>query len=157
MNTLNRISATLTAAEVTTLLTKINEVKNALPFLIDLSPEERRTFPKMGDKSVAFVGRCVEIAQRDDSFLPKKFDVTEFAEDHALSVALEPIRQQLAQLLELVEDTQLLAGSEAYIGALEVYNSAQRSGQGLGLDDLIDQLGMRFVRRRKEAEDSKTP
>jgi hypothetical protein len=157
MNPTNRISASISTEAAAMLLTKISEVKNAMPFLTDLSPEERRALPKMGDKSRAFVSRCVQIAQQDDSFLPKKFSVAEFAEDHALSEALEPIRQQLAKLLELVEDTQLLAGSEAYIAALEVYNSAHRAGKGSGLDDLIDQVGKRFARRRKDDKEAGTP
>jgi hypothetical protein len=63
----------------------------------------------------------------------------------------------MAKLLELVEDTQLLAGSEAYIAALEVYNSAHRTGKGSGLDDLIDQVGKRFARRRKDDKEAGTP
>lgn len=153
MTTPNRISASISPADAGNILTKIGELKAALPFLIDLTPDERRSLPKMGDKSRAFVSRCVQIAQQDDSFLPKKFNVAEFAEDHALSEALEPIRQQLAKLLELVEDTQILAGSEAYIAALEVYNSAQRAGKGSGLDTLIDQVGQRFARRRNDTKE----
>lgn len=157
MTTPNRISASISTEQVATLQSKISEVKDALPFLIDLSPEERHALPKMGDKSRAFVSRCVQIAQQDDSFLPKKFIVAEFAEDYALSEALEPIRQELAKLLELVEDTQLLAGSEAYLAALEVYHSAQRTGQGSGLDDIIDQVSQRFTRRRKEDKGPEMP
>lgn len=157
MTTPNRISASITAVEATKIQAQIADLKAALPFLIDFSPDERRTLTEMGDKSRAFVSRCVQIAQQDDSFLPKKFNVADFAKDHALSEALEPIRQQLAKLTELVEDSQLLAGSEAYIAALEVYHAAQRTGKGSGLDDLIDQVGQRFSRRRKETQDSDAP
>jgi hypothetical protein len=40
------------------------------------------------------------------------------------------------------------------ISALEVYYAAQRTAIGLGLDDLIDQVGQSFSRRRKETQDS---
>ncbi len=57
MNT-NRIDATLSPGDKDEVLAAIATLKGKLPFLIDLSPEERRALPKMGDKSRAFVSRA---------------------------------------------------------------------------------------------------
>lgn len=152
----NRIDVTVTPAAIATIDAHLTDLRTKLPFLIDLSVDERRSLPKMGDKSRAFVQRTLELAQADDSFLPRKFDVSLFAKDLALWNALEPIRQKLATLLELVEDTQTLAGSEAYLAALDVYHSAKRSGKGSGLDELLDRVSQRFVSRRSD-EDSPAP
>ncbi len=64
-------------------------------------------------------------------------------------MAAAPARKPLAlpQLQELVEDTLMEVGSEAYVAALLVYNSAKSSGQGAALDELADALGRRFVRK----------
>lgn len=37
-------------------------IKQKLPFLIDLIAEERKSLPKMGDKSRAFVSKALEVA-----------------------------------------------------------------------------------------------
>lgn len=154
MPTPNRIDAALDSAAAASVTTKLDEAKTLLPFLVDLSPDERRSLPKMGDKSRAFVERCLSIAQQDDSFLPRNFDVDAFGKDLALYSALEPLRQRLAKLLELVEDTQILAGSEAYLAALEVYHSAKRTGRGSGLDDLLDRVSARFTSRRESTTEN---
>jgi hypothetical protein len=43
----NLISATLSAADKAAILTKINEIKALLPFLINLTVEEKSSLPKM--------------------------------------------------------------------------------------------------------------
>ena len=51
----NQISASLTPANRQAVMDAIATIKDKLPFLVDLTTEERRTLPKMGDKSRAFV------------------------------------------------------------------------------------------------------
>lgn len=148
MPTPNRINAILDSAAAAAVTIKLTEAQALLPFLTDLAIDERQSLPKMGDKSRAFVARCLELARQDDSFLPRNLDVDAFANDLAMFTALEPLRQRVAKLLELVEDTQILAGSEAYLAALEVYHAAKRTGEGAGLDDLLDRVSARFAGRR---------
>lgn len=146
----NRIAATLSAADRDAVLAAIAQIRTLLPFLIDLSPEERQALPKMGDKSRAFVGQALQLAQNDDSYLPRSFDVAEMKRDVELAEALYPIMTALKQLSEFVDDTYVQVGSEAYTAALVVYQSAKRSGQGSALDGLLDALGQRFARKTKE-------
>ncbi len=150
MNT-NRIDATLSPSDKDEVLAAIATLKGKLPFLIDLSPEERQGLPKMGDKSRAFVSKAAEVAAQTPDFLPRSFDVDEMRRDVALYEALQPVALALVQLQELVNDTLVAAGSEAYASALVVYNYARNSGQGAALDDLADALGRRFARKARSA------
>lgn len=59
----NRVDATLTAADQQAVMTAIETIREKLPFLIDLTTEERRGLPKMGDKSRAFVYKSSYIFQ----------------------------------------------------------------------------------------------
>ena len=68
------ISATLARKEKDAVLQAIATIKEKLPFLIDLSAEERKALPKMGDKSRAFVGKALEVATQNPEFLPRSFD-----------------------------------------------------------------------------------
>jgi len=63
-----------------------------------------------------------------------------------------PIVVALTQLQELVDDTCLAAGSEAYAAALQVYTYAKASGQGGGLDAVIGEMGQRFARKPRKAK-----
>ena len=51
----NRISASLSQADRDAVMKAIATIREKLPFLVDLTTEERRSLPKMGDKSRAFV------------------------------------------------------------------------------------------------------
>ncbi len=145
----NRIDAVLSDADKTDILNHIKQIRLKLPFLVDLSPEERQSLPKMGAKRRSFVTDALTLAEQDDSFLPRSFDVTEMRKDVELTESLAPIVVAMTQLAELLDDTYTLAGSEAYSGGLVVYQSATRNGKGEALDRLADTLGKSFVRKSK--------
>lgn len=146
----NRASAKLSPADKEAVMNAIATIKEKLPFLIDLSTEERKSLPKLGDKSRAFVTKALEIATQNPDFLPRSFDLDEMRQDIELFEALYPILLSLTQLQELVDDTSVAVGSEAYAASLMVYNYAKASGRGAGLDSMIDDLGRRFARKSKK-------
>lgn len=145
----NRIDATLSQADTTAVMDAINTIRTKLPFLIDLTVDERRTLPKMGDKSRTFVSQALEIAKLNQDILPRSFDLDEMTRDVELANALQPVMMALTQLQELVEDTYMQVGSEAYTAALLVYQYARAGGQGEALDGLLDALGQRFARKSR--------
>lgn len=148
----NRVSASISEESRTAIKAAIQTIKENLPFLKDLTPEDRRTMLKLGDRSVAFVRGALGVATENPDFLPRSFDIDEMRKDVELYQDLNDISRPLTQLLELVEDTKMDVGSEAYSAALVVYRYAQNSPQGAGLDDVVDDLGRRFARRSRQAE-----
>lgn len=52
------------------MLSAVNTIKEKLPFLIDLSPDDRHALPKMGDKRSGFVQQALEIAEQNPDILP---------------------------------------------------------------------------------------
>ena len=150
--TTNRISAVLTLADREAVMTAILTIKSKLPFLVDLTAEERKALPKMGDKSQAFVSKALEVATQNPDFLPRAFDLNEMRRDVELFEKMYPIVVALSQLQELVDDTAMAAGSEAYAAALQVYHYAKASGQGSGLEGMVNEMGQRFVRKPRKAK-----
>ena len=143
----NRIDASLSAADRDAALAAVNTIREKLPFLLDLSPEERHALPKMGDRSLAFVNKALEVATQNPDFLPRSFDLEAMRRDVELLAALRPIVLALTQLRELVDDSALQVGSEAYVAALAVYQYARASGGSAALDGALDDLGRRFARK----------
>jgi hypothetical protein len=149
----NRVSAILSDADKEAVMAAIKTIRDKLPFLIDISTEDRANMLKMGDKSRAFVQKTMELVNQNDGFLPRSFDVDEMRKDINLLNDLYPILQGLNQLQELVDDTVMVVGSEAYAAALITYRYAKDAGAGDGLDAIVDDMGRRFARKtRKEPE-----
>ncbi|MGC1375776.1 MAG: hypothetical protein WA821_06125 [Anaerolineales bacterium] len=147
----HRISASLSPDDQEAILAAIATIKQRMPFLIDLTLKERRALPKLGDKSYAFVSKAVEMAAQNPGFLPRAFDVDEARRDMQLFEAMQPIALALMQLYELVDDTRLAVGSEAYMAALTIYNYARTGGQDQALDTLAAELGHRFAHKAPAA------
>ncbi len=106
----NRISASLSKADREAVMAAIATIREKLPFLIDLTTEERRTMLKMGDKSRAFVSKALEVGTQNPDFLPRAFNLEEMRRDVELYEALYSVLLSLTQLQELVDDTSIRFG-----------------------------------------------
>ena len=154
----NRVSAQLGEAERQGVFDAIQTIRQKLPFLIDLTPEERRTLPRIGDKSRGFVEQALQVAEQNPGILPSTFDVGEMRNDVELFNALSSVQIAVAQLNELVDDTVMAVGSEAYASALLVYQYTRAAGKGTALDSALDGLSQRFARKsRSAAPEKNTP
>ena len=147
----NKVSATLSSADRDAVLAAIATIRQKLPFLIDLNSEDRRGMTKLGDKSRAFVSKALEVATQNQNVLPRSFDLEEMRRDAQLFGDLQPILIALNQLQDLVDDTVMQVGSEAYAAALAVYTYAKASGTGSALEAVADDLVQRFARKARAA------
>jgi hypothetical protein len=143
------IDVTLSQQKIDNVLAAFKTIREELDFLIGLSNEERRQIPKMGRKSQTFTVRALDMATQHSDVMPRHLNIEEARRDVALFEALNPILQSVNHLRELIEDTQMLAGSEAYAAARLAYNAAKVSGKNLGLDDILEDLSQQFRRTKK--------
>lgn len=151
----NRIDAKLTPAQQAKVLSLIEQIRVELPFLIDLSSEERQGLLKAGDKSMGFIRAALDLAARHPDFLPRSFDLDEMRRDTELTERLYPVLAAARQSLDLLEDTFALASSEAYAAALVVYRYAQDAGAGEGLEATLDRMAARFSRKGRGKDKDK--
>ena len=91
----------------------ITTIEENLPELINLTAEDRRTLPKIGDKSYAFVTKSFEYARQNPKVVPNFMDMAEFEKDTNGFNNLKKVLNPLQQLVEKLDDTTLLTGSEA--------------------------------------------
>lgn len=108
----SNVKATLTTTQKAAIKNAINTLITNLPFLISLTPEERISMVKMGDKSLAFVEKVAEYSESAPQFNPPHMSKTEFKQDIALQQDLEQILRQLVPLVESIQHTELALGSE---------------------------------------------
>ncbi|HVE58596.1 MAG TPA: hypothetical protein VNB22_17310, partial [Pyrinomonadaceae bacterium] len=150
----NRIDAAVSTADKNQILQLIQDIKAKMPFLVDLSAAEIASLNKMGDRGQPFVRDAITAAENDDSFLPRSFDVAAMRKDVDLLEMLPPVIAAVSQLKELLSDTYLLAGSDAFAAALEVYAAAQRNGTGEALSESLRNMGRRFDRKPKPSKET---
>ncbi|MBD1843290.1 hypothetical protein H6F89_07720 [Cyanobacteria bacterium FACHB-63] len=144
------ISATLSQADRDAIAQAIDTIQKHLPFLIDLVAEERSSLPKLSPKSRSFVNTAFDVANRNPDFLPRSFDVEEMRKDLELFQDLNQILMSLTQLQDMVNDTCMVVGSEAYTAALTVYDYAKKSGVNAnGMEPIVAEMREHFRRSRK--------
>jgi len=151
----NRVSAQLSDNDRDAALAAIATIRDRLPFLIQLTPDERASLPRMGAKSRTFVRKALDVAVQDPDFMPRAFDIDEMRQDVELFESLYPVLTAISELQELISDTCIAAGSDAYAAALMIYNFARLTGQGPQLDSVVDEVGQRIA--RKSAIDQPQP
>ena len=152
----NRVSAQLGEAERQAVFAAIQTIRQKLPFLIDLEPDERRGLPRLGDKSRGFVELALQVAEQNPDILPRLFDTGEMRNDLELYSALSSVLLALSQLNELVEDTVVAVGSDAYAAALTVYQSVRTAGKGSALEGALEGMGQRFARKSRSTPAAKS-
>ena len=141
------IDATVTDAQRTAVFAAITSVETNLDFLINLTAQERQALPKMGSATQSFVSKALEIAGNNPQFVPPFVNVPAMQKDYDLAMRLQGIEMQLASLHEKVADTNLAAGSEAYVTGLTIYNSIKAAAKVNvpGAKALATELSERFA------------
>ncbi|WP_299180738.1 hypothetical protein [uncultured Aquimarina sp.] len=152
----NRLSVTVDPAAITEVKNRIEEINTLLPFLTGLTKDERRTLPKINRSNKIFVEDTLDSMRQNGDILPNFINVEEVDKDYALYNELKVLALELAALSEKVNDTRILAGSEAYSTSLLAYKMfgvAANSGVA-GAEALHSRLKERFATSGNATEDT---
>jgi hypothetical protein len=142
----NRVSATVSAPDETAAIGHFNSLDTLFPFLIGLTVTERSSMPKIDSVNRDFVADAIGIIGNNPDYFPAYFNATELSKDYVLYETLGRIRVVAEQFVEKLRDTQMRAGSEAYVTSLTAYRLLQSAAEdGVpGAKTLYDQLKARF-------------
>ena len=148
MSTENVISVEIPEADLQAVKDALNTINSTLsPYLLALTPEQRKTIPKMSDGTEPFVGKVMDYATSDAQFVPPYMDVPEMKKDFDATSQLLPLLRMVEQLESNLNDTAMMAGSEAYVAALSYYNSVKMAAKMNvpGAKPIYDDLRKRFA------------
>jgi hypothetical protein len=126
---LNRISAEIPQDVEDLLVQDLDEIRNRLPFLIDLSVEERIAMPKSSRKLVDFIDTGLLQAKTHPNYLPSFVDINEFEKDVKARKSLRRIYETLNAFTDRVRDTLMVLESEAYLAARVLYKTAKAAAK----------------------------
>lgn len=153
MGTKNQISIEIPQEVIDTVKEKLQDCKTALaPYLQGLTAEERSTIFKMGNKTVATVQKTKSYVDTNPEFVPAYMDKTEFLKDEALVSILSPIANLSTQLSADVNDTIMLAGSEALQASMLYYGQVKEAyTKGIvTAKPIYEDLSQRFAKRSRK-------
>jgi len=141
----SNISASLLDTQVAQVETQIQAITASLSFLINLSPDEKKSLRKMGDKLTSYVEDVLMVAKANRGFLPPNINLAEFEKDLSLAKNLDKILIRLRPLVESIQDTATAAGNEAIkVADLSYGYLKQAARNDASLDETIKVLGARF-------------
>lgn len=152
MSAKNQISIEIPATVIAEVTQKIQECRTALaPFLQGLTAEERIAMFKMGNKTVATVQKTKQYLISNPEFAPLYLNKPEFLKDEAVVSQLVPLLNLATQLATDLDDTVMLAGSEALMAAMLYYGSVKEA-QSKGVPTakpIYEDLKARFAKRTR--------
>lgn len=150
MSNSNQISITI-PPEVVEQVKQLYSQANLIlaPYLINLTNDQKAVLPKMGEKSIPFVTKAAEYLDIPATPAPPYIDPAELRIDLTAYEILRKIRQVVAPTLEMLDDTMLLCGSEAYVAVLAFYNYLKGASKMNvpGAKTIFDDLSTRFPGR----------
>ena len=147
----NKISTTFSESDKATVLTKIQEVKDAMPFLINLTVEEKKRLKGIGNKNVSYVQKCLEGALAFPNELKANFNIAEFQKDVHLFNNLLGVQLACLSLFELIDDTMKASGIDAMGSSSEVYESLKSSAKSnASVKAIVNEIGERFKGQGKK-------
>jgi hypothetical protein len=153
----NKISAALAASAVTNINAAIATIRTNLPFLINLTPDQRKTLAHAASAGQGVIQSALTFAAQHPEALPGTFDSVEFAKDGALLAAYGPIVAAIAALNEDVSDSHIALQSDLYSEFVDVYAFAQANNRSGAYNTFIDSVKGRFARPRAKSTTSTPP
>lgn len=138
---------------------KLAEIRAIFPGLITLTPDERLTYAKMGERSSPFVQKAIDYASRNAAFVPVYVNLPLMETDLQSAKFLLQVSNQINELQNTIDDTMMVAGSESLTAALSIYKNIQQAAtHGMaGAQEAADDLSTRFPHKTATAPTSVPP
>lgn len=121
----NLISTSIPEEDLKEIRDAIQFIDKKMPELVTLTREEKASLPKMKSNTIDFVHECLKMAKENPEIVPKNVNIPEIVKDVELVEAAHKILEPLRGLMKRIEDSILLAESEAYLPSLAIYNAAR--------------------------------
>lgn len=144
----NYISAEISSEKVSETLGLLTSVKNNMPFLIKLENVSKKGMVSLDDSRTPFVAKCLQYAQKEAKIVPPYVNLEELNKDLILFSNLQNLAREVNRLADMLNDTRIAAGTDAYVASLSIYNSAKQAAKMNipGTQAIVDDLKKAFER-----------
>jgi len=145
----NLISATLSADDAASVQQNLADARTRLSFLVNLLPSDVSSLLKMGNGYFPFIEKTYQVVIAHPEILPGVFDRDEFIRDYNLLSQIRPILNQINELAESIQKTNIAVGNDLMVAALDVYSAVKQNKNKVpGLAVTADELGEFFKKSK---------
>ena len=145
----NLVSLNLSAQDLTDFDAALATLRRLFTPFLALQPEDRVEIKKMGPKSREFCEQTLTLLANNPQIVPPNLGLAEALADRVALEQLRPRLQQLHQLVERADDTEMALGSDLMAISLEGYRLLEVSGKGEALKGARRALSARFARKAR--------
>jgi hypothetical protein len=143
----NKNIAAISVKEIENTIGALKELRQRMPFLMTLSPLERRHGATVGPSRVQETQASLAAAREYPAILPSTFDLARFEHSAQATVRLHQCLTVLKGLTSDVQDTLLSVGADAITGAQQVRALVKAAAKTTpGLSQLLQDLTPRAPR-----------
>jgi hypothetical protein len=153
------LSAAIVAADKDAVLTAIQTIKTKLPFLINLSNEERIKLRKMGAVRTSFVQDVYQASTNNNGAIPQAINLAEFGKDLQLYRDLTDIMSLLMPVYESIESTTMALSAELMKQSDECYGHlkvAAKKSTNMSLNETLKRISSQ-LKQSPKATSEKAP
>jgi len=125
------ISSVLSTETIEQIIQRVKEIETLMPFMVNLTPAERMSIPKLGRKSAQFVESAMGYSEKFPDLVPNFLNMSSGKKKLEVVKFLYEVMEVLNPLWEKINDTYCAVGAEAHAQARIFYRSvksAARSG-----------------------------
>ena len=140
----NLVSLALSDADFQAVEQALTIMETSLAGLVSLTPAQRRSFSKMGQKSEMFCRQTLGVLEMNPSLYPTSMGIDEGVRDLRVLDRMRPLFRRLTRLSERSTDTEFALGSDVMHTALLGYAQLKLTGKNQGLETLRKTLSLRF-------------
>lgn len=139
----NNLSFAITPAQKAAIKAAADAIRTNLPFLINLSLDERKTLRKIGSKRIGYVKDVLDGSKANPSSIPSAVNMTEFDKDVQGYADMSEVAALLRPLFEAIEDTTVAVGSEATRTADQCYKNLKANAKGnASVKNTVSKIGL---------------
>jgi len=148
------LSVSITSQQKADIIAKIAAVKAALPFLINLLPDERKALRKVAEKRQGYVNDVMIAVKANPTVIPPVINVAEYTKDALLYNDMAEIMAHMKTLYEGINDTYMAAGNEAIVVTDQCYGILKQAAKGnAALTSTVQELSKHFKSQRSKKEE----
>ena len=147
----NLIDASITSAQLTTIVGAVQSIKDSLPAVNAVSGKEIKARQKLGNSGLSFVNKAAGFGETYFSIMAKDYNLAEVKKDKEIYAALTEIEIKLIDVLTTVQLMRTLAGIDQMSHGNSVYDSLKvAANKDASLKPVVDELGEFYKKSKQE-------
>ncbi|MGM0532555.1 MAG: hypothetical protein ACQER7_14505 [Bacteroidota bacterium] len=150
----NNISVELPDDRLQRIWDNLKGIEGEMPFLIDMTPQERRSRSVMNSARKPFVEKTIAYGEKDPRIVPNYVSIDEMKKNMKIYEQLEALGAEFKRIGEGLSDTAAAIGENLWTGGLSIYDSSKTASRNgvPGIDSVLNDLKSFFKWDRSKDE-----